>query len=463
MAAITSAGAGSGIDLESVISASLNARKAQLQQPITTKKTNTQITLSGVGQLKSAIASYVTTLKDMAKTDAFNKRAVNITQDKDNPILKVESKAGSSNGQYNITVNKLATTSKFEGAFDSSTDALITEDGTLTFKAGDKTFSVDVKAGDSLQSVRKRINNNGDNFGLTANIINTSDGKAKLVMDSGVSGTGKDLQISGSTPGLSGFVSALQQVGDPASDAEIEVDGNKLTSATNTFDGTIMGLKLTILRESDKDADGNIKSNKVDVTTDKNGIKTMVKSFIDGYNTLVSKADALGKRNSIVAGQSKDDGGALAGDSVTRSVVNQMSSILITPSDNSNVFDTIFQLGIKMDNKGVLSLDSEKFDEALDKNFEQVVAIFGGEKGVAGQLAASLEDYSKTGGLLAQREDSLNSDLRTLAQKESDASAQLVKYEASLRARYGGLDTLLAKMNQSASYLSLINTSGSSS
>ncbi|MFM5700824.1 flagellar filament capping protein FliD [Aeromonas caviae] len=463
MAAITSAGAGSGIDLESVISASLNARKAQLQQPITTKKTNTQITLSGVGQLKSAIASYVTTLKDMAKTDAFNKRAVNITQDKDNPILKVESKAGSSNGQYNITVNKLATTSKFEGTFDSSTDALITEDGTLTFKAGDKTFSVDVKVGDSLQSVRKKINNNGDNFGLTANIINTSDGKAKLVMDSGVSGTGKDLQISGSTPGLSGFVSALQQVGDPASDAEIEVDGNKLTSATNTFDGTIMGLKLTILRESDKDADGNAKSNKVDVTTDKNGIKTMIKSFIDGYNTLVSKADALGKRNSIVAGQSKDDGGALAGDSVTRSVVNQMSSILITPSDNSNVFDTIFQLGIKMDNKGVLSLDSEKFDEALDKNFEQVVAIFGGEKGVAGQLAASLEDYSKTGGLLAQREDSLNSDLRTLAQKESDASAQLVKYEASLRARYGGLDTLLAKMNQSASYLSLINTSGSSS
>lgn len=463
MAAITSAGAGSGIDLESVISASLNARKAQLQQPITTKKTNTQITLSGVGQLKSAIASYVTTLKDMAKTDAFNKRAVNITQDKDNPILKVESKAGSSNGQYNITVNKLATTSKFEGTFDSSTDALITEDGTLTFKAGDKTFSVDVKAGDSLQSVRKKINNNGDNFGLTANIINTSDGKAKLVMDSGVSGTGKDLQISGSMPGLSDFVSALQQVGDPASDAEIEVDGNKLTSATNTFDGTIMGLKLTILRESDKDADGNAKSNKVDVTTDKNGIKTMVKSFIDGYNTLVSKADALGKRNSIVAGQSKDDGGALAGDSVTRSVVNQMSSILITPSDNSNVFDTIFQLGIKMDNKGVLSLDSEKFDEALDKNFEQVVAIFGGEKGVAGQLAASLEDYSKTGGLLAQREDSLNSDLRTLAQKESDASAQLVKYEASLRARYGGLDTLLAKMNQSASYLSLINTSGSSS
>ncbi|MGS3174773.1 flagellar filament capping protein FliD [Aeromonas sanarellii] len=462
MATITSAGAGSGIDLESVISASLNARKAQLQQPITTKKTNAQITLSGVGQLKSAIASYVTTLKDMAKTDAFNKRAVNITQDKDNPILKVESKAGASNGQYNITVNKLATTSKFEGTFDSSTTPLVTEDGTLTFTAGDKKFNVEVKVGDSLQTIRKKINNNGDNFGLTANIINTADGKAKLVMDSGVSGTGKDLQITGSTVSMTSFAASLTKT-QSASNAEITVDGSPLSSDTNTFDGTIMGLKVTVLRESDKDTDGNAKSNKVDVTTDKDGIKSMIKSFIDGYNTLVSKADALGKRNSIVAGQSQDDGGALAGDSVTRSVVNQMSSILIAPSDNSNVFDTIFQLGIKMDNKGVLSLDSEKFDEALDKNFEQVVAIFGGEKGVAGQLATSLEDYSKTGGLLAQREDSLNSDLRTLAQKESDATEQLVKYEASLRARYGGLDTLLAKMNQSASYLSLINTSNSSS
>ncbi|MBS4719347.1 flagellar filament capping protein FliD [Aeromonas caviae] len=462
MATITSAGAGSGIDLESVISASLNARKAQLQQPITTKKTNAQITLSGVGQLKSAIASYVTTLKSMAKTDAFNKRAVNITQDKDNPILKVESKAGASNGQYNITVNKLATTSKFEGTFDSSTTALASEDGTLTFTAGDKKFNVEVKAGDSLQTIRKKINNNGDNFGLTANIINTADGKAKLVMDSGVSGTGKDLQITGSTAGVSSFASSLTKT-QSASNAEITVDGSVLSSDTNTFDGTIMGLKVTVLRESDKDTDGNAKSNKVDVTTDKDGIKSMIKSFIDGYNTLVSKADGLGKRNSIVAGESQDDGGALAGDSVTRSVINQMSSILITPSENSNVFDTIFQLGIKMDNKGVLSLDSEKFDEALDKNFEQVVAIFGGEKGVAGQLATSLEDYSKTGGLLAQREDSLNTDLRALAQKESDASAQLVKYEASLRARYGGLDTLLAKMNQSASYLSLINTSNSSS
>ncbi|WP_265456765.1 MULTISPECIES: flagellar filament capping protein FliD [Aeromonas] len=463
MTTITSAGAGSGLDLESVIAASVDAKKAQLLQPITTKKTNAQITLSGVGQLKSAIASFVTTLKAMSKDDAFNKRAINITQDKDNPVLKVESKAGASNGQYDISVEKLAKTSKFDGVFDKSTDPLITQDGVLTFKAGDKTFDVDVKAGDTLQSIRKRINNDGDNFGLSVNIMNTSDGKSKLVIDSGISGAGKDLQITGNTTELTdNFISKLTQTQD-ARDAEITVDGSTLTSATNTFDGTIIGLKVTVLRESDKNADNTLKSNKVDVTTDKAGIKDMVKSFIDGYNTLVKKSGDLGKRSSIVAGVSQNDGGALAGDATTRAVINMMNGGITEPSKNSSTFSSIFQLGVKMDNKGVLSLDSTKFDEAVEKNFDQVVAVFGGKDGVAGKLAGQLENYSKTGGLLAKREDSLNSDLRDVNRKQLDVSAQLTKYEETLRARYGSLDSMLAKMNKSASYLNLLNTKNSNS
>ncbi|WP_314927795.1 flagellar filament capping protein FliD [Aeromonas piscicola] len=469
MTTITSAGAGSGLDLESVIAASVDAKKAQLLQPITTKKTNTQITLSGVGQLKSAIASFVTTLKAMSKDDAFNKRAISITQDKDNPVLKIESKAGASNGQYDISVEKLAKTSKFEGVFDKSTDPLITQDGVLTFKAGDKTFDVDVKAGDTLQSIRKRINNDGDNFGLSVNIMNTSDGKSKLVIDSGISGAGKDLQITGNTTELTdNLVSKLTQK-QAAQDAQIKVDGSTLTSATNTFDGTIAGLKLTVLKESDSTsttaANGTVtttyKSNKVDVTTDKGGIKDMVKSFIDGYNALVKKSSDLGKRNSIVAGVSQNDGGALAGDATTRAVANMMSGAITEPSKNSSTFSTIFQLGVKMDNKGVLSLDSEKFDKAIDKNFDQVVAVFGGKDGVAGKLAGQLESYSKTGGLLAKREESLNSDLRDVNRKQSDVAAQLTKYEETLRARYGSLDSMLAKMNKSASYLNLLNTKSS--
>lgn len=470
MATITSAGAGSGIDLESVISASVAAKKTQLQQPITTKKTNTQITLTGVGQLKSAISTFDTTLAKLSTPGAFNKRAINITQDTDDPILKISSNTDASNGQYNVTVNKLATTSKIEGTFASSTSSLITEDGTLTISAGDgNEFTVDVKKGDTLQQIRKRINNASDNFGLTANIVNTSDGKAKLVIDSGVTGAGNDLKISGSTTELKMFEadtsSATAVSGSSMSrtqqstDAEIDVDGNILTSDTNTFKDKVQGLDITVLRVSDKDSDGNLKSNKVDITTDKSAIKTLVQEFVTAYNTLIDKSTELGKRNTIVGGESQDDGGALAGDSMPRSIRTLMANTVMEPNSEMTGINSIFQLGIKMDNDGKLSVDSDKFDDALDDNYEQVVALFSGENGVAGKLQTSLKEYTKTGGLISQRQDQLNSDLRDLSSREATAADQLEKYEANLRAQYGSLDTLLAQMQSSASYLSLLSTS----
>ncbi|MFQ1748081.1 flagellar filament capping protein FliD [Aeromonas veronii] len=456
MMAITSAGAGSGIDLESVITASVAARKAQLQQPITTKQTSTNITLSGIGQLKSSLTAFTDILDTLSKPGAFNKRAINITQNKDDPVLAVESKSGTSNGQYNITVNKLATTSRQEGEFGSSTTALITQDGQLTFKAGEKEFTVDVKAGDTLQTIRKRINNDGDNFGLSVNIVNTADGSAKLVIDSGVSGDDKDLVISGSTTELQNEFTSKMAETQQASSAEILVDGNELKSDTNVFDDVIQDLKLTVLRVSDTDSNGDLKSNKVDITTDKTSVQETVQKYIDGFNALQSKLTSLGKRNSIVGGVSQDDGGALAGDSTTRAISNFMSNLITTPSDTSTIYSTIFEMGIKMDNKGQLSLDKEKFGEVVDKNFDQVAGLFGGEDGLAAKLTNGLKEYTKTGGLLAQRTDTLNADLRSLSQKQATTNEQLVKYEAALRAQYGSLDALLVKMNSSAAALSAL-------
>ncbi|WP_316674112.1 flagellar filament capping protein FliD [uncultured Tolumonas sp.] len=463
MVAITSAGAGSGIDMESIISASVSAKRSQLQQPVVKQQVAAQTTLSGVGQLKSAISTFTSVLDDLSAAGAFNKRNVTITQSTDDPILKVETKTGASNGQYNITVNKLAKTSRQEGIFDSSTTALATTDGQLTFSAGGKQFTVDVKAGDTLQNIRKSINASGDNFGLSANIINTSDGKAKLVIDSGVSGDGKDLSITSSNSELNifatGAVGTKMAQTQAASSAEIDVDGNTLKSDTNIFDDSVQDLKITLLRTSDKDTSGNFLSNKVDISTDKTAIQSMVQKFINGYNTLIDSSNALGKRNSMVAGVNQNDGGELAGDSTPRIITNFLSSSVSAASTLSTSFSTIFEVGVKMDNKGKLSLDSTKFSDALDKNYDQVVALFGDSTGVAGSMSTGLKEYTKTGGLLSQRQDSLNTSLRTIAQKESDITAQVTKYEASLRKTYGNLDALVTKMNKSASSLSALTSS----
>lgn len=244
-----------------------------------------------------------------------------------------------------------------------------------------------------------------------------------------------------------------------ASSAEINVDGSVLKSDTNTFDDSVQDLKITVLRQSDKDTDGvTLKSNKVDISTDKTAIQDLVKQFIDGYNALLDRSTSLGKRNTIVAGESQDDGGALAGDSVTRTVKDLMVGGITEKSALSTTFSSIFEVGIKMDNSGKLSLDNTKFTDALDSNFDQVVALFGGDTGVAGKLTSQLKDYTKTGGVLAQREDLLNTDLRSVATRQTDVNAQLVKYEAALRQRYGNLDALLVRMNQSTASLATLTS-----
>ena len=215
-----------------------------------------------------------------------------------------------------------------------------------------------------------------------------------------------------------------------------------------------------MLRQSDKNTDCvTLKSNKVELSTDKSAVQDLVKKFVDGYNALLDGVTALGKRNTILAGESQDDGGALAGDSVTRAIKDLLVNSVMANSTESTTFATIFEVGVKMDNNGKLSLDSTKFSEALDNNYEQVTALFGGEKGVAGKLTSQLKDYTKSSGILAQREDLLNTELRSLATKQSDANEQLVKYESSLRQKYGNLDALLVKMNSSAASLSSLQIS----
>lgn len=202
---------------------------------------------------------------------------------------------------------------------------------------------MDVKAGDTLQDIRKSINGNGDNFGLSVNIVNTADGKAKLIIDSGVSGDGKDLTITGDNAELDIFStgaagSAMSQT-QPASSAEIVVDGNVLKSDTNVFDDTIQDLKLTVLRVSDKDSNGDLKSNKVDITTDKTSFRSWCSSSSMATTPCRTRWGRSAKRSSFVGGVKRDDGGALAGDSTTRAISTFMSNLVVSPSEQLDLFD----------------------------------------------------------------------------------------------------------------------------
>lgn len=485
---ITSAGAASGIDFESIITASVKAKKAQYASRYTTKKEDAQIELTGVGNLKSNLSTFKDMLDKMTSENAFNKRSVTIKQSTDDPVFTCSTKDDASNGSYNVTVTQLASTTSYSTAVADSTAALGA--GSLTFSIGEgddaKTFTVEVDEEDTLESLRKKINSSAENFGVSANIMTLADGTSRFMLDSGQTGdkfsnfsvtaTGSDKLnafTAGHTKDADGNVqkTGAMDVVHVGQDAKIDVDGVTLTSDTNVFDDKIKGLSITVNRLSDTEtitnSDGTTstgyKSNSLTVSTDTGALKSMVEDFLNTYNSLRTNLDNLSKRNTYTDGASNDDGGYLAGDS-TCDVIKQMMSGLISSFTTGNPeMGSIFEMGVKMDNDGNLSLDSTKFENALKNNYEQVVAAFSGDDGLCKQLSNGLNSYTKSGGILALREDSLNSTIKDYTNKEDAAATYLEKYEESLRAKYGSLDSMIASMNTSLSYLTSAMSSTSSS
>ena len=464
MAAITGAGAGSGLALEDIIAATLSARKTQFEKQVVTREVNAKTGMSGLAQMKSALSEFNASLAKLYESGAFNKRSVTISQDKDNPVLKVSSKSGTSNGTYNIVVNQLASGSRYESkdnVFSSATQTVATADGKLTLSAGGKSFDVDIKSGDTLQDVRKRINQNGSNFGVTVNIVNTASSGAKLVFDSAVTGIGNELSIVADTAELKVFdttdvVNSGLDLVKPSQDAAITIDGVAVTSPKNTFDDAVQDLSINLLRESDVDPNDATKklSNKVVVSTDTAAVQSMVDDFIKSYNGLLDKLDALGKRPSIVAGVRQNDGGALAGDASIKSIKDYLFDAISTPADGGGSFKTIFDMGFKMNNKGRLELDNSKFSKVMENNFEQVGLMFGGESGLAKKISKEVDEYTRTGGLISDKNEVYNQELRGISSKRARFSEDMKIYEASLRQKYGALDALVVNLRQSISGLS---------
>ncbi|MGN1392990.1 MAG: flagellar filament capping protein FliD [Succinivibrionaceae bacterium] len=470
---VTSAGVASGIDFESIISASVSAKRTQLQSSITKKKTNANIELTGVGKLKSALSNFKDVLDDVSKKNSFNKRTVSINQDSSDKVFTVSTKEDASNGNYNITVTQLSASTAYSTTVADSTEKLGA--GKLTFSIGsgddEKSFTVDVDEEDTLETLRKKINQESSSFGVNANILTLADGSSKFVLDSGNTGEkysnftitseGSD-KLKAFEANLDNTSGTGMQLVRKGVDAKIEVDGAELTSENNVFDDKIKGLKIEVKRLSDTEtiteADGSTttgyKSNKLSISTDTGALKSMVESFINTYNGLRDTLDSLSKRNTYTNGQCNDDGGYLAGDSTCSTIKSTLSNMLSSFSIGSSDCNNIFTMGFKMDNNGKLSLDSEKFDEIVDNNYEQLVAMFSGDNSISKKMSETLDEYTKSGGVLDKRTDSLNSDIKSYENKSNANDVAIEKYESALRAKYSSLDTLIANLNTSLSYLS---------
>jgi flagellar hook-associated protein 2 len=450
VAAITSAGVGSGLDLESIIDASVNAEKIPKQQAILKKEQSLKVELSAVGEVKSAVSALEATFEKLADVDNFEKRSSSIRQPDSGDVISVTSSSESTPGTFDIEVKQLAQGSRAvggAGSFSATTDVVTASGGDLIFAAGSETFTLNLTAGTTLAELREQINDASDNFGVSANIINTGT-ESKLVLSSSETGSGNDLVITNTTSELDA-VSTVANSGvaggmvtsadDQAKDAIITVDGIDVTSSSNTFadaieDMTIRALKLT---ESGETA-------QVSVDVDRTSVTELIDELITNYNQVVGQ---IGFQTRVSR--------PLNGDSTLRSLQNQLVTTLSTEITGAGSFGTLFDIGIGVNKEGYLEKSSlvRSLNEAMDEEYDNIAKVFTGAGGVATMMKDLLANYVDTDGLFKQRQDDLNSRIDDVEDDKSRLDYRVSQLESRLRRQYSSLDVLLAQMQSTQASL----------
>ncbi|MCL5049670.1 MAG: flagellar filament capping protein FliD [Firmicutes bacterium] len=452
---MTSLGVGSGLELDAMVRQLVALERAPRIERIETREKAADANISALGQLKSAMSSLKTSISDLTSERSMNSRVASVSgQPEDNPFFTASASPSAASSNYNIEISQLASGSRMQSAsFGNATDAVAGGNGTMTFSAGDKSFDVEIEDGASLQDIANAINRSSDNYGVSASIINTGT-ESFLVFDSPTSGAGNDLSVTATgLTGIDGLTDGNLTTQREARDAIMSVDGIEVRSSTNTFENAIQGVSV----EAKRVTTGTDFTPRLEVDIDRDGVREKIDGFIKTYNSLIDELDKL----TAYAPDGKS--GPLIGDSMVRSIRSQMSSILGNQvAGASDSMNSLFQLGITTTKEGKLEFDSrnigggtgeQRFDQALTQNFDDVVALFSGENGLATRMDSVIDQYTRSQGLIDGRTNVFENQKSMADNERVQFERYMEQYEANLRQRFGALDQNIARMSSNASML----------
>lgn len=451
----TSTGLGSGLDITSIVSALVDADKSAKQTQITTQTTKTTASLSGVSQLKSALEAFQKTLTTLNSTTTPAFLGFSATSSNESAV-KATANNSAVSGSYTVVVNQLATSSKVATASISAAQASAIPSGELTITQNGITSTVKIEATSTLEQVRDAINTQMQAKGVSANIINDSNG-SRLVFSSTTTGADSDISVSGSPNGLldidgtqlmSATASGAGAITGLAQDAEFTVDGLPLTSSKNTVDNAVSGLSLTLVAKG--------LTSTVTVATNTDGLKTSMQSFVDSYNTLVKLVTTLTKGSTATDGTYTAAG--LTGDSTPRNILAAIRKEIATSVSTSGL-GSLSQLGITTQQAdGTLLLDSTKFTAAVaDKQFgNQIQNLLTGDTGLLKRIEKSITPFTAADGVLAQKTTSLGKIQTRLTSDQDALDRRVATLTATLTAKYNAMDLIVGQLKATASSITSI-------
>jgi flagellar hook-associated protein 2 len=126
-------------------------------------------------------------------------------------------------------------------------------------------------------------------------------------------------------------------------------------------------------------------------------------------------------------------------------------------TENEDSFRVVHlsELGIEFDKKGVLQLKEEKFQKALETDFEGIAEVISGERGFVTQLKTVMDGFSNVqGGVMVAREKGLQSRIRQIDDSIANKQRTIEKKTESLTNQFSRLQGSLSDLQRQQNYLS---------
>lgn len=429
--AITALGVGSGLDLTGLLDGLRDAERQRLV-PLAQQRQSYQAKISAYGNVKSMISSLQDTLQKLGDAKFYGSTRSSVT----GSAISAAAGSGAAVGTYSIEVNQLARAySIATESVDDKTRQL--GGGTVNIALGNgHSFEVTIDPEkSSLEDIRKAIND--ANEGVRASIVNDGSGH-RLVLSSAK--TGSEAAIASVDFGTLASELVLDSATEmEARNAQLSINNIAVESQSNQVEGALEGITLSLVEEG---------TATLEVAIDNDGIKEAVTNFVTAYNAVQNQLRSLTGYNS-----STETGGLLQGDSTTRIMQTALRNAVSSGGD----FGILSDVGISLQLNGTLKLDEEKLNGLMGSELSKIVDFFAGADGNGGfvaQVNVVLDDFAKTGGRLEQAADGLTTSIGHLDDRyfrmERSIEATIERY----RRQFVQLDTMIANMNSTSSYLS---------
>jgi flagellar hook-associated protein 2 len=278
---------------------------------------------------------------------------------------------------------------------------------------------------------------------MNASVEQVGSDSFRLVVKSEDSGIANKLTISGAASQAFGFTTDGTTVNSTshiltAKDMVAKVDGVEYNVSSNSL--TVDGLKITA---------NKIGTSSINVVEDNTQLETQMNTFITKYNELVALVDK----------ESQSSDSALGDKASIRSMLSQIKNKLFDSYGQTGAKKSVFNFGIELDKYGSLSLDSKKFNAAVQNDISGLKDLFVGtadKKGFGTTLKETLDSMTFTGGALDTYEKAMLKRETTLNSAKDKAQTTLDNKYKQLALQFSAYGTIITQMESSFSGLKMM-------